>query len=790
MAVVDGMAHCLFKDADGTLTGAAGGTVISGHSSSQFLPWMEDELAAAAAKNMANQIDTFVNTPGSSKPTFIPPSNSTPAISDGIGANFLDERAKTMYVVITGGNIKVLLRQVPVIKLSVSVDMSVDDFLNSDTTTFVTTLASILGIDPKRIKFSKAVAGTNRRHLLQGESTQLEITILPEGYTTEITLKNTTSTASETANATESGSATTSMRTCNATEIATGLAGKECAWKECNSTDIANGLAGKECKLKECTATEVSQGLADKSCEMRECTPGDLQNGAHGSECETADEKLYKKQKALADLVANKTAEGTLVKELAAATVRTMGLRFTHLDLITDAEPEPVAQPQRSANRDAEPEPVAQPVADGDAEPEPVAQPVADRDAEPEPVAQPQRFADRDAEPEPVAQPQRSADGDAEPESVAQPQRSANRDAEPESVAQPQRSANRDAEPEPVADGDAEPEPVAQPQRFANRDAEPEPVAQPEPVADGDAEPEPVAYANANAVRGRCCDTEPDSNPEPEPKRAQCQGFLQRNSEESVAADIARSINANSDSVEVTGMRCGTRRLRRRLSQATPILIDLLLTSSTTGTGGSASGSAFTAPTALLENIQKLVASKGLAIDGMVAQSVTNVVVTGSSSTPQTVTSSTAPPPAAGGSAPNSVGLIVGVCAGVGGAAVIAVAAFLFVSSNRKHRAMSVSALPRSSARHDRSHVHENRVEVAVVQHDGSDFDTRPRPRAVTVHQLEPASDAPRLSEFEEGNPSGSVVKNTAEVHAHPASSRMKHRRGSAKLDDPIRVIA
>eukprot|EP00741_Cyanophora_paradoxa_P023223 tig00021579_g22430.t1 len=215
----------------------------------------------------------------------------------------------------------------------------------------------------------------------------------------------------------------------------------------------------------------------------------------------------------------------------------------------TDAQSQPVAEPQPEPVAQCKPFPEPEPVADGDAEPQPepcakrlsIAQPVADGDAEPEPepcarrlsIAQP--VADGDAEPEPepcarrlsIAQP--VADGDAEPQpepcarrlSIAQPV--ADGDAEP----QPEPCARRLSIAQPVADGDAEPQPeprvrrlsIAQPVADGDAEPEPEPCARrlsiAQPVADGDAEPQPEPCARRLSIAQPVADG--DAEPEPEP---------------------------------------------------------------------------------------------------------------------------------------------------------------------------------------------------------------------------------------------------------------------------------
>ena len=154
----------------------------------------------------------------------------------------------------------------------------------------------------------------------------------------------------------------------------------------------------------------------------------------------------------------------------------------------TEAEPEPVAEPETAPEPVSEVEPEPEPVSE--AEPETAPEPVAE--TEPEPVSE----AEPETAPEPVA----------ETESVVEPQPEPVVESEPQPVAETEVESEPQPEPQPVA----ETEPVVEPQ--------PEPVSEPEPEPEEPATPTPAWMQKSDALE-RLKETAIET-PEPEVEKS------------------------------------------------------------------------------------------------------------------------------------------------------------------------------------------------------------------------------------------------------------------------------
>ena len=77
--------------------------------------------------------------------------------------------AKFELWVVVKGPAPVVVRQLPMVRISMTLQMDVQTFLNTDTSVFTTGLASALGLDPSTIRVTGySATGARRRFLLSG----------------------------------------------------------------------------------------------------------------------------------------------------------------------------------------------------------------------------------------------------------------------------------------------------------------------------------------------------------------------------------------------------------------------------------------------------------------------------------------------------------------------------------------------------------------------------------------------------------------------------------------------
>eukprot|EP00741_Cyanophora_paradoxa_P015378 tig00020876_g14844.t1 len=311
---------------------------------SQLTGTASDSMVVSLLYMRAHRIDVFVRGAGAGAgaavaSVFVPMNASVPRLTDPVGSNHFDFVARRLHLVVRGGGAVVTLRVVPVVKVSLTVEMPTEQFLNSGTASFVQGLAFMLNIDPLRIRVVSVVAGTSRRSLLAGEST-VDVHILPEGYSEQ--------TPPATTDEVPVGSAAL-----NGTDAAASA----------NATGPAAGGGG-------------GNGT---------CTVDDIVMGAN---CTTAAEELYGELAQLAALIAAKTESGNFSALLAQAA------NMTVRDVLVETPPPPPA-PRSVSDEPAEPEaapaqptpaptPAAAAAAEGAApSPAPSAQPAA---AQPSPT--------------------------------------------------------------------------------------------------------------------------------------------------------------------------------------------------------------------------------------------------------------------------------------------------------------------------------------------------------------------------------------------------------------------
>ena len=89
------------------------------------------------------------------------PAQTPVHISQPAGSNYWDMQTFELWVVVKGPT-PIKVQQLPMVRISMALEMDVETFLNTDTTVFTAGLANALGIDSSTIR----VTG-ERSHLCQ-----------------------------------------------------------------------------------------------------------------------------------------------------------------------------------------------------------------------------------------------------------------------------------------------------------------------------------------------------------------------------------------------------------------------------------------------------------------------------------------------------------------------------------------------------------------------------------------------------------------------------------------------
>eukprot|EP00741_Cyanophora_paradoxa_P023185 tig00021572_g22393.t1 len=191
--------------------------------------------------------------------------------------------------------------------------------------------------------------------------------------------------------------------------------------------------------------------------------------------------------------------------------------------------------------------------------------------------------------------------------------------------------------------------------------------------------------------------------PSPTPERTEVATFtvtMQANSQAECKAFIGNLTDAavqsafsdadNSYRAYIKGSRCGAGS-GRALLQVVPIQLDIGIVKLNTATG------TIITPAAFVQALQAKISSNALVINGKPITSMSNVIVDTSQGTVLPVGTIATPAQSSGG-APSSVPVIVGVCVGIGGGAIVLGAIAVMV-----YRMQSRRAVGRPSGRLHRS---------------------------------------------------------------------------------------